>query len=121
MRPEEAPKDWDDVLDPKWRDKILISNPNPSDSMRAIFGAMILRFHEETGSPEKGYAWLRRLDANVHEYTADGTLLMQKIARRAGLITLWNPPERSAGWLGALPARYQALPRGPLLDGDDRR
>jgi len=25
---EEAPKDWDDVLDPKWRDKILIRNPN---------------------------------------------------------------------------------------------
>ena len=25
VRPEDAPKDWDDVLDPKWRDKILIS------------------------------------------------------------------------------------------------
>ena len=49
----EAPKDWDDVLDPKWRDKVLIRNPNPSDSMRAIFGAMIWRFYKDTGSPEK--------------------------------------------------------------------
>jgi len=90
---DRAPRDWDDVLDPRWRDKILIRNPNPSDSMRAIFGAMIWRFYRETGSPEKGYDWLRRLDANVHEYTADGTLLMQKLARREGLISLWNLPD----------------------------
>ena len=89
----EAPRDWDDMLDPKWRDKVLIRNPNPSDTMRAIFGAMIWRFYKDTGSPEKGYDWLRKLDANVHEYTADGTLLMQKIARREGLVSLWDMPD----------------------------
>jgi iron(III) transport system substrate-binding protein len=89
----DAPRDWDDVLDPKWRDKVLIRNPNPSDTMRAIFGAMILRFYKDTNSPEGGYNWLRKLDANVHEYTADGTLLMQKLARREGLITLWDMPD----------------------------
>jgi iron(III) transport system substrate-binding protein len=93
VRSEDAPRDWDDVLNPKWRDKVLIRNPNPSDSMRAIFGAMIWRYYKDTGSPEKGYDWLRRLDANVHEYTADGTLLMQKIARREGLVSLWNLPD----------------------------
>jgi iron(III) transport system substrate-binding protein len=93
VKPEDAPKDWDDVLDPKWRDKVLIRNPNPSDSMRAIFGAMIWRFYKDTGSPERGYDWLRRLDANVHEYTVDGTLLMQKLVRREGLISLWNLPD----------------------------
>jgi iron(III) transport system substrate-binding protein len=90
---EDAPKDWDDVLDARWRDKVLIRNPNPSDSMRAIFGAMIWRFYHETNSPAGGYDWLRRLDANVHEYTADGTLLMQKMARREGLISLWDMPD----------------------------
>ena len=89
----EAPREWDDVLDPKWHDKILIRSPYPSDTMRAIFGAMIWRFQKETGSPEKGYEWLRKLDANVHEYTADGTLLMQKLARREGLISLWDMPD----------------------------
>ena len=89
----DAPRDWDDVLDPKWRDKVLIRNPNPSDTMRAIFGAMIWRFYKDTGSPDKGYDWLRKLDANVHEYTADGTLLMQKIARREGLLSLWDMPD----------------------------
>lgn len=93
VRAEDAPKDWDDVLDAKWRDKVLIRNPNPSDSMRAIFGAMIWRSYKETGSPAGGYDWLRRLDANVHEYTADGTLLMQKMARREGLVSLWDLPD----------------------------
>jgi iron(III) transport system substrate-binding protein len=90
---EEAPRDWDQVLDPKWRDKVLIRNPNPSDTMRAIFGAMIWRFYKDTNSTEAGFDWLRKLDANVHEYTADGTLLMQKLARREGLITLWDMPD----------------------------
>jgi iron(III) transport system substrate-binding protein len=93
VKAEDAPSDWDDVLDAKWRDRILIRNPNPSDSMRAIFGAMIWRFYKETNSPAGGYDWLRKLDANVHEYTADGTLLMQKLARGEGAITLWNMPD----------------------------
>ncbi len=93
IQASDAPRDWDDVLDAKWRDKILIRNPNPSDSMRAIFGAMIWRFYKDTNSPAGGYDWLRRLDANMHEYTADGTLLMQKLARREGLISLWNMPD----------------------------
>jgi iron(III) transport system substrate-binding protein len=90
---EEAPRDWDDVLDPKWRDKVLIRNPNPSDTMRTIFGSMIWRFYKDTGSPDAGYEWLRKLDANVREYTVDGTLLMQKLARREGLVTLWDMPD----------------------------
>ncbi len=93
VRMEDAPHDWDEVLDAKWRDRVLIRDPNPSDSMRAIFGAMIWRFYSQTNSPAGGYDWLRKLDANVHEYTADGTLLMQKLARQEGLISLWNMPD----------------------------
>ena len=93
VRAEDAPQDWDEVLDEKWRDKVLIRSPSPSDSMRAIFGAMIWRFYPESNSPAGGYDWLRKLDANVHEYTVDGTLLMQKLARGEGLISLWNMPD----------------------------
>jgi iron(III) transport system substrate-binding protein len=93
VSPGDVPRDWDDVLDPKWRDKVLIRNPNPSDTMRAIFGAMIWRSYKDDKTPDKGYEWLRKLDANVHEYTADGTLLMQKLARREGTITLWDMPD----------------------------
>jgi len=106
VSPAEAPKDWDDVLDPKWRDKILIRSPSPSDSMRAIFGAMIWRYYKETSSPDKGYDWLRRLDANVHEYTADGTLMVQKLVRREGLISLWDMPDVKLYQGKGLPLAY---------------
>lgn len=93
VKAEDAPQDWDDVLDPRWRDKVLIRNPNPSDSMRVIFGAMILRFYKGTNSTEGGYEWLRKLDANVHEYTVNGTLLLQKLARGEGLVSIWDMPD----------------------------
>ena len=33
VRPEEAPGDWDDVLAPKWYDKVLIRDPMASGTM----------------------------------------------------------------------------------------
>ena len=89
----EAPRDWDDVLDPKWRGKVLIRDPLASGSMRAIWGAMIARAIDSTGSPEAGYEWLRRLDANVKEYTFNPTILYEKLRRQEGVITLYNMPD----------------------------
>ena len=90
---EEAPQDWDDLLDPKWKDKIILRYPLASGTMRTIFGAIIGRFYRETGRPEKGYEWLLRLDANTKTYAANPTLMQQKIARREGILTLWNMPD----------------------------
>jgi iron(III) transport system substrate-binding protein len=89
----EAPKDWDDLLDPKWKGKIIIRDPIGSGTMRAIFGAIILRSVRETGSPDKGFEWLRRLDANTKEYTLNPTILYQKLGRQEGVVTLWDMPD----------------------------
>jgi iron(III) transport system substrate-binding protein len=93
VKPEESPKDWDEVLDPRWRDRLLIRDPLRSDTMRTIFGAMILREWGKTNGPDGGYDWLRKLDSNTKEYTADGTQLVQKLARQEGLVSLWNLPD----------------------------
>lgn len=90
---DSAPQDWDDLLDPKWRGKIVIRDPIASGTMRAIFGAMIARSVTETGSPNGGYNWLRRLDANTKEYVLNPTILYQKLKSREGLITLWDMPD----------------------------
>ena len=89
----DAPKDWDDVLNPKWRGKVLIRDPVASGSMRAIFGGIIARSVAQTGSPESGYEWLRRLDANTKEYTLNPTMLYQKLGRQEGVISLYNMPD----------------------------
>ena len=89
----EAPKDWDDVLDPRWRDKIIIRDPIASGTMRAIFGAIIARELARTGSTRAGYDWLLRLDANTKEYTLNPTILYQKLGRQEGVVTLYNMPD----------------------------
>jgi iron(III) transport system substrate-binding protein len=89
----DAPKDWDDVLDAKWRGKVIIRDPVASGSMRAIFGGIIARSIAQTGSPEAGYEWLRRLDANTKEYALNPTVLYQKLGRQEGLISLYNMPD----------------------------
>lgn len=90
---EEAPADWDDVLDPRWEGEVLIRDPLASGTMRAIFGALIYREMREHGSVEAGYDWLRRLDAQTREYVLNPTLLYQKLARQEGLVTLWDMPD----------------------------
>lgn len=93
---EEAPKDWDEVLDPKWRGEVLIRDPLASGTMRAIFGSIIYREMREHGSVEAGFDWLRRLDAQTSEYVLNPTLLYQKLARQEGLVTLWDMPDIEA-------------------------
>lgn len=89
----EAPQDWDDVLDPRWDDEVLIRDPLASGTMRAIFGMILQRSLRQTGSLEAGFDWLRRLDAQTREYVLNPTLLYQKLARQEGLITLWDLPD----------------------------
>lgn len=91
--PGQEPRDWDDVLDPRWKDKVLIRDPMASGTMRTIFGMVVDRSLRETGDTARAYQWLRRLDAQTKEYVLNPTLLLQKLARQEGLVTLWDMPD----------------------------
>ena len=45
------------------------------------------------GTPDSGYAWLRRLDASTKEYALDPGVLYQKLGRQEGLISLYDMPD----------------------------
>lgn len=90
LTPEEAPKDWDDLLSPKWNQKVIIRDPVQSGTMRTIFAAMIAKEIRRTGSLDSGYAWLKKLDQNTKSYAADPTQLYLKLARGEALVSLWN-------------------------------
>lgn len=100
-----APRDWDDVLEPEWRDRVLIRDPVASGTMRAIWGLVIQRGLRLTGDTAWGMAWLRRLDGQTRAYALSPALLDAKLARREGLVTLWDLPD-------ALIARSKGMPFG---------
>lgn len=108
LTPSEAPQDWDDMLAPRWRDQVLIRDPVASGTMRAIWGLIIERSLRETGDTTAGMAWLRRLDAQTRTYTLNPAILVEKLARREGLVTLWDLPD-------ILIAQHQGLPLGYLF------
>jgi iron(III) transport system substrate-binding protein len=88
-----APHDWDDVLAPQWKGKVLIRDPLASGTMRTIFGMFLLRSIRETGDTTAGWQWLRRLDGQTRDYVLNPTLLYQKLSRREGVVTLWDLPD----------------------------
>ncbi|HKH43741.1 MAG TPA: extracellular solute-binding protein [Thermoanaerobaculia bacterium] len=90
VKPEEAPRDWDDLLDRRWTEKILIRDPLASGTMRTVFGMVLARSVAETGSPDRGFAWLRRLDVQTKEYLQQPALMIEKLNRQEGLVTIWE-------------------------------
>jgi len=104
----EAPKDWDDILAPRWADRVLIRDPMASGTMRAIWGLIIERSLRATGDTAQAMQWLRRLDGQTRTYTLNPALLDAKLARQEGVVTLWDLPD-------ILISRSKGMPFGYLF------
>ena len=113
----EAPRDWDDMLAPRWRDRVLIRDPVASGTMRAIWGMILERSLRRTGDTTEGIAWLRRLDGQTRTYALSPALLDAKLARQEGLVTLWDLPDILISRSKGMPFGY-VFPRSgtPVID-----
>ncbi|WP_329101025.1 extracellular solute-binding protein [Micromonospora sp. NBC_01699] len=87
---EQAPKDWDDLLAPQWKDKVIIRDVAASGTMRSIYASMIQRLSKDGSDPQPGYDWLRKLDANTGAYAANPADLYLKLSRQQGTLSAWN-------------------------------
>lgn len=87
---EDAPKDWPDLADPKYKDRLVLRFPLPSDTMRVIFFGMIDRSIKETGDVERAFEWMKGVDANTRDYQSGGEQVFRKMAQRVGDISMWT-------------------------------
>jgi iron(III) transport system substrate-binding protein len=120
LKPEQAPKDWDDLITPAFKSKVVIRDVMPSGTMRTIYSAMIYRQYAATGSADAGYEWLKKLDGNTVIYTPTPDDMYLKLDRGVGTVTLWNlqdaliqPLKNNRPWSYVMPASGVPV----LLDG----
>jgi iron(III) transport system substrate-binding protein len=115
---DSAPRDWDEVLLPKWKDQVLIRDPMASGTMRAIWGLILYRSIKATGDTGQGMAWLRKLDGQTRAYVLSPLLLTEKLGRQEGLVTLWDLPDVLIDAGRGLPLSYLFPSSGTVVIDD---
>ncbi len=115
---DQAPTDWDEVLAPRWFDRVLIRDPMASGTMRAIWGLIIERSLRRTGDTADGMAWLRHLDGQTKAYALNPAILDARLARGEGLVTLWDLPDVLISRSKGMPFDY-TFPRSGTVVIDD--
>jgi len=108
---------WD-LLDPKWKGKIIIRDPLASGTMRATFGLIIERGLKSAGDTGAGFAWLRRLDGQTKAYEQNPGIISEKIARQEALVTVWDLPDVLLSRSHGLPVGYVFPTSGTVVIED---
>jgi len=114
----EAPQDWDDLLAPRWKDKIIIRDPVASGTMRAVWGFLVSRSLGTTDDTAAGWSYLRRLDGQTKEYLQNPALVSEKIARQEGILTVWDLPDVLISRRRGMPIGY-VFPRSGTVAIED--
>ena len=70
----EAPKGWDDLLKPEYKDKIWLSNPNTAGTAKLVINTLVqLKGHDEA------MKYFVELDKNIAQYTKSGSGHSKKV------------------------------------------
>ncbi len=80
----EPPKNYEDLLDPKWEDKVVMPHPAASGTAYAFVTTILQHYRAEgeTGIESKaGWDYLKKLIKNVAQYTRSGSAPSKMVAR----------------------------------------
>ena len=112
LTPEEAPKTWDELLDPKWKGRITLRRPMPSGTMRTFICGMIYRAENE----DAGIEWLKQLHAATVDYPESPGLLFDNMKRNEDRISVWLMPDVVMQYVKhGYPFNYHVPPGTPVL------
>ena len=70
------PRGWMDLVDPKYRGEIQMANPNSSGTAYTALATFVQMFGEE-----EGFEYLKKLHANINQYTKSGSAPIRAAAR----------------------------------------
>lgn len=85
LSPENAPKDWSDLANPRFRNQLVFRNAL-SSSARATYAAL-LQQHEKRHDLNGGWAFLKAVDANTKRYYGSGSLQFQAVGRKEAAVS----------------------------------
>ena len=71
-KPEELPKRWEDLADPRFKDEIIMWDPADSGTAMLFLAAALQRSRQATGSEEAGWKYLKGFYHNLKRYAAEG-------------------------------------------------
>lgn len=86
---KDAPKDWTDLADPKYKDQIIVRSTTSAAS-RAAFASLIDQFDQKGTLEKEGWDFLKKMDSNIKKQVSDSSLMFQSIARQEGSISFWT-------------------------------
>jgi iron(III) transport system substrate-binding protein len=82
---EEAPKDWADLVKPQYQNNLVFRSAL-SSSARATYGALLQQFAKKN-ELDKGWDFMKKLDANTKQYFGSGSMLFQAVGRKEAAVS----------------------------------
>ena len=106
------PKSWKELLDPKWKDQIVMPSPLSSGTANMMRYTFLALYGEE-----QGWKFMEALDKNIHHYTRSGNAPTDLVGRGEFLLgitshenvkkridegypLIWSIPDEGTGYDG---------------------
>jgi len=72
LPPEEAPKTWDELIEPRFKNQIEMWDPGVSGTAMLFLDSVLMRYKNRGQSEEEGWKYLQGFWQNLKRYTVEG-------------------------------------------------